>query len=350
MNIKPNKMKLIRNCAVATLGLMALTSCDAMKDDLDPCPYTDDTVISFYYKYNMSNVDLFSSNVHCIDLYIFDQKTHQFVTYYQETNPAVVQSGHFYVTLPLEKGDYTAVVYGGAACGDSSFDKGFTVNDNLKYEDLSLSLNSDFYFDDSDATGDVFGYLTDRSNLKLHPLFYGRLDFTVKETRPTRGANDYQVPMMRNTNTLTLTVKNKNGESLNIEDYHFMLKDVNNDFDHTNYVSDNGEIMYRPYEKENNPDGTAYVSFAVSRLTTYNDPVLIISDAQNNQVSLKVLNEILSLLSELDLDFELSGDQEYLDREHHFELEVGLGEENGVLQADIKVKPWDVRNDDIDAF
>lgn len=344
-------MKLIRTVAMASLGLLALTSCDAFKDDPSLCLYPDEAKITFKYQYNMDNVDKFADpveGVHCIDLYVFDKKTETLVAIEEETNPLVLQTGTFSFTLSLPKGEYFAVAYGGAACEDTSFDKGFTPQIGVtKYSNLSVSLKEDFYYDPTDDEA-LFEALGDeRSQLKLHPLFYGRQEFTVNES--TRATVEHLVPMMRNTNTLKVSLKSVNGESLDVEKYHFMLKDVNNDFDHTNHVSESGEIAYRPFEKKN-VDGVAEVSFALSRLTTYNTPQLIIRDQVAEQIlpAIDVKDEILSLLDQLDLDYEFTnGEQEYLDREHYWNIEIVL---DGTLIVSVTVKPWNVVEDPITDF
>lgn len=356
---KPYKMKLIRNVALAALGVFALTSCDAFKDDLGTCPKAQ---INLTFTWNMNFIDKFQDDVHCIDVYVFqitgtkavnDYQTKFFT--YAELSENEIKSGVSSVDLnqnlkpgeTISEGRYIAVIHGGNNCSLSSFDKGFDLNENLTLSDLSLHLNESYY-DNPNLTEDQ------RKELEIHDSFFGIQEFTVSNGSTTVTTID----LKRNTNKIHVNMVYKD-QSLftDFTDYDLEITDDNNDLLNDNTVEPTGVVTYRPFSKTVSADKKTHSSiFSVSRLVNDvnpNLPVLTISKAGSTSDKDKVELHLIEWIKNSDAYKNFNGItsdklQEYLDRNYDWEVRIELGEYNGFLGADIVVKPWEARNDEID--
>lgn len=357
-------MKLIRNSVLASLGIMFLTGCHAFKDDLPNCPKPM-AEIKFSYTMNMALEDRFAESVHCIDLYVFrvvdnanaetkaDGKTTQFVAEYHEDNNDVIRTGKLTVTMELAPGDYQAVVYGGMSCSQSSFDKLFTENENLTVDDLQVALNTNYYFDDTDETGDPTDDDIDRSALELHDHFFGIASFSVYEQTTT----PVTIDVMKNTNTIHVKLKNDDGSAIDPEEFRMYIVDDNNFLDSDNEIFETGAIAYRPYFKDFETPGelsTMKASFNVSKLHKENDPRLIVLSKTRIDKQLMIDQHLMSgILAAKDAFGTLGSqmdDQEFLDRNDEWEFTFTIDTvKNTWLSLTIKVNDWEVRFDNFEA-
>ena len=99
------------------LATVALSSCERIFEDLDPCPHG--VSLRFVYDYNMEFANAFPKQVDCLTLYIYDDKDNYVDT--KIVTGAELQDEDYRMTLDLEKGNYHFVAYGGLACDKSSF-------------------------------------------------------------------------------------------------------------------------------------------------------------------------------------------------------------------------------------
>lgn len=351
-------MKLIPNLAVASLGVLALSSCTMFNDNLSPCPEPAPpapeptavkTELTFRYDYNMDYADKFAQEVHCLDLFVFD-KNGNYVYSYQELDNSKIKTGTFSVPVELLPGDYTAIAFGGTACENASFEKLFTVNDNLHYSSLNVDMKNSYYYvsnQSTDAPGNVYSELTEdeHASLELHNLYYGSLDFTV--TANTKVTLD-PVKMQRNTNAIKVTLKYKNNDPINKNDFHLTLEDDNNWFDYRNNIKKTGLILYRPYVKDEDPNDNVFsAQFTVSRIAESiaesNAPKIYIrsSDDRTMVAEIPVLDEIKKYKQTVKPNMP---DQEYFDRENSWEFEVTIGNDGAWGDVSFEVKDWDVND------
>lgn len=373
-----NKFKLVRNIALASVGLMSLASCDAFKDDLPTCPKAQ---MQMTFTWNMDFIDRFQDDVHCIDVYIFnvvgtkvgENYETKFFTY-AELNEDQIKAGNNSVDLnahlkpgeTLAEGKYIAVIYGGNNCSLTSFDKTFTVDENLTLHDLSLHLNESKY-DNPNLTE------AERGELELHDSFFGIQEFEVKANQLTNTVVD----LKRNTNKIHVNMYYKDQVTAfnDINDYSLEIVDDNNDLLFNNRVDETGEVTYRPFEKSLvNSNKNHNSTFSLSRLVidgNENLPELRIAnnnpktkaDGEPQYIQLtedgspwKLIDHIKqsdrykdflnNYKSNIDNDQNL---QEYLDRNYDWYIDIALGEYNGFITASVTVRPWDVRNDEFEA-
>ena len=81
-------------CCIASMGF-ALTSCESLYEDLDPCPQG--VRLRFIYDYNMDWANAFPSQVDCLTLHVYDEAGN-FVETRTVTGPEPVSYTH--LTLP----------------------------------------------------------------------------------------------------------------------------------------------------------------------------------------------------------------------------------------------------------
>lgn len=351
-------MKLIRNAIMAALPLTILASCHAFKDDLPLCP-APMAEIKFTYTMNMDFDDKFADKVHCIDLYVFKVVENpatkagdvitKFVAEYHEDNNDVIKTGQFSITMELEPGNYQAVVYGGMSCSQASFDKLFKEDENLTIEDLEVALNSSYYFDNSDATGDPTGDI-DRSALELHDHFFGTTSFSVEDQQTT----PVTIDLMKNTNTIHVKLINDDDSVINPEDFNMYIVDDNNNLDADNEIMESGAIAYRPFFKDYADPAdhsVALASFNVSKLKKENDPRLIVLDKNRTDNSLLIDEHLMNGILAAKDAFNAAGmdDQEFLDRNDEWEFIFRIDTvKNAWISVTIKVRDWEVRFDNFE--
>lgn len=357
-------MNLIRNLAVGSIGVLALTSCNSLYDKLPECP-PPGAHIAFTYTQNMDFQDYFAEQVHCLDLYVFkvnegtkaDYSTTLYKTYHNENRMA---DGTVSVPMDLEPGKYQAVVYGGMNCSESSFafTSLFNDDDNISIEELEVAMLTNYYFDDSPWTGDYDEDGIDHSALELHDHFYGKSDvFSV-------GDRDYTpvtIDVMKNTNVINFYIYDKDNYPLEAHDYRMYIIDDNNEMGPDNMLIDGDDIIYRPYIKENKSFIPAkktsqyagvQTSFSVSKLSTRRSPRFAIIN--------KAIGEENPIFTDSDLRTKLldakdaypghenMADQEFLNRENNWDIYVEIDvTKNTWVSITIKVKDWEVRYDNI---
>ena len=366
MLINSSRLNLIRNTALASVGLVLLSGCHAFKDDLPKCPEPMAN-ISFSYTMNMDYQDYFASSVHCLDLYVFkvidseardgNASTVLVEKRHQENND-VIKTGNLSFNIPLVPGKYQAVVYGGMNCTESSFDKIFAENDkNLSIDDLYVAMSTKFYYDNSPETGDPEEDGIDHSALELHDHFYGISNvFDVLEQTTT----PIKIDMMKNTNIINFYIVDKDKYDLEAHDYRMYIIDDNNEMGPDNLLIDSDDIVYRPYIKENTvspKDATCPAiqsSFSVSKLSTRRTPKFaVVNKVLGNDRPLLVMNDLLDKLLAAKDSFPGASsmdDQEFLNRNDEWTIitEMDIAKQTWV-SITVKVRDWEVRYDNIEA-
>ncbi|MDE7460407.1 MAG: FimB/Mfa2 family fimbrial subunit [Paramuribaculum sp.] len=318
--------------ALAVASMLGISGCGAINDDLPPCP--EGVNLRFVFDYNMEFANAFPSQVDCLTLLVYDQNGN-YITTRTETS-SVLADENWRMTLDLPAGQtYHFVAYGGMECEKSTFHFVNTPAAGTTLSQLAVSMNDNCI--DADP------------GVNLHPLFYGDLDLTVPE-----GALDYTagtVYMMRDTNTIRILLQNTNLTPVDPADFRFEITDNNTllSFDNSVVPTASG-ITYSPWATGQVASGTdsdsqeailAYAEFATSRLINRSGARLTVTRVSNGQpvLSIPLVNYLLLYKS---LRYESMPSQEYLDREHHWDMILFLND-NVWVSAYIVVNDWMVR-------
>lgn len=182
---------------VALLAAVALSSCERIFEDLDPCLHG--VSLRFVYDYNMEYANAFPNQVDCLTLYIYDENDDYVDT--RIVTGTELQDENYRMKLDLPDGKYHFVAYGGIACEKSSF----TVNTSTKRTELKTRLNADC--------------LSLPERKLLHDMFWGELTMETAESY-----NEGTVKMMKNTNGIRIVLQQVAGGIVNAEDFDFGLR------------------------------------------------------------------------------------------------------------------------------
>ena len=333
---------LFRHFKTAFTGLVmtavaasALTSCDAIYDDMDPCP--EGAELRFVYDYNMEFANAFPSQVKCLTVLVYDDKGH-YVTTITETSD-VMADEDWRMKIDLPAGSYRFIAYGGMACDQASFQFAPTPGVNVGMTDVNVDMKP--------------GLLTSPYSKQLHHLFYGALDLDIEAETPTYTTGT--VRMMKDTNNLRIVLQNNNGKALKADDFTFRLTDANTSFDWQNNLIATPSVTYCPWVTGESFTGiteagddwtTAYAEFSTSRLVENSDARLTITRVSDGRevFSVPLIRFLLMLKSQ---EFDYMGPQEFLDRESTWNMIFFLDNSEGWIKAQIMINGWIVRINDI---
>ncbi len=328
--------------ALVAVSIPALSSCDVIYQDLDPCPRG--VELRFVYDYNMEFANAFPSQVDCLSLLIYDADGH-YVSTQTVTDRSLLGDENWRMRLELPQGSYTFIAYGGLACDDSSFSFTSTPVQGSSLSSLGVDLRPSM--------------LTSPLSHELHPLFYGRGEFTVEPE-----AYDYTkgtISMMKDTNNLRIVLQNTDGSPVNPDDFTFAITDNNTSFGWNNELLPAPTVTYNPWalgtvdtsgraadgdDEGITPVNLAYAEFSTSRFMTDSPARLTITRNDNQQVvlSIPLVKYLMMLRSE---HFSYMKHQEFLDRESRwnviFFLDATTG---GWYEVSIIINGWIIRLND----
>lgn len=337
-------MKILKLIALAATLLIALPSCELVKEDLEPCPEPS-VELRFIYDYNMERANAFHNQVDCLSAFFFNSGG-ELVSVETVTDPEMLSDESYRMHPTLLPGNYKVVAYGGMECENASFFHAKKMKLGDQVSDLHVRLDP--------------ACLTDPDRLRLHNHYYGTLDFTVDPKLDSYGT----VPMMRNTNSIQIALQNEfPDQPIDHNDFIVEITDDNNDFYHDNSLRQTGEIVYKPWKKENRStlgsseeNNNDFFNIAVAQLTTSR---LVLPDntdkPTSTRLTIKKAEDGSTLLSVPLVNYMLMfkhdntnarlddmDDQEYLDRENTwnfvFFLKDGLW-----LDTHIIINDWEVR-------
>ena len=334
INLKHKIQHILAGAAVIAASALGLASCSLINDDLDPCP--EGVALRFVYDYNMLYANAFPAQVDCLTLLVYDQNGN-FVTSKTETT-SVLADENWRMTLDLPAGKtYKFVAYGGMECPQSSFHFMTEPAAGTNFSQLAVAMNTNLV----DAIPGV----------DLHNLYYGELTMEVP-----KGALDYTagtVSMMRDTNSIRILLQNVDGSPVEPEDFNFAIYANNTELNGSNEIipTTNGNVYY-PWSVGQKDAGLseaddiitlAYAEFSVNRLMAGSNTRLHISEVMSDKtvLDIPIVNYLLLMKSD---HFNSMPDQEYLDRENHWDVILFL--DNGRwVDAYIVVNNWYVRID-----
>lgn len=319
--------------ALAAVPMMALSSCDVIYQDLEPCPQG--VELRFVYDYNMEFANAFPSQVDCLTLLVYDADG-RYITTRTVTDRSKLGDENWRMQLDLPAGDYTFVAYGGMACGDSSFSFASDPVSGSPLTSLGVDLKPSM--------------LTSPLGKNLHPLFYGRGEFTVDPS-----ALDYTtgtIYMMKDTNNLRILLQNTDGSPVDPDDFTFVITDNNTSFNWENNLLPASTVTYNPWAlgqasagllEDGDVATLAYAEFSTSRFMVNSGARLVITRKEHNRTVLDIplVNYLLLLRSEVYADM---GKQEFLDRESRWNVIFFLDAiTGGWYQVSIVINDWVIR-------
>lgn len=338
-NLRNKFFNTIMGAAAFAASVIGLSSCDAIYDDLEPCP--EGVALRFVFDYNMEFANAFPSQVDCLTLLVYDGDG-RYLESFVQTSDELLSDENWRLTLPLEPGDYIFEAWGGMACQSSSFS--FNADpSSMPLQSLQVALDPSL--------------LTSPRGNRLHPLFFGRLEMTVPAE-----STDYTeatVEMMKDTNNIRILLNNLNGTEISGDDYEFTITDDNTLLDSRNDIVAQPAVTYHPWtwgqsevgEYDNGGVATfAYAEIATSRLVTGSKARLQIrytgSEADEPRViaDIPLIKVLERLRSE---EFDRMESQEFLDRQSRWEMVFFIAD--GIwLDAYIYINDYTVRINDIE--
>lgn len=327
--------------SVFLMSVLALftNSCDALHEDLQPCPQG--LRLRFIYEYNMLFANAFMSQVHCLTLLVYGENGN-YIDTVTVTDRELLADENWRMILDLPAGNYTLIAYGGMNCDNSSF-RFDPQPQTTSMQNLEVFLPST--------------ELTDPKGPDLHPLFYGRLNVTVPES-----GTDYldaTVEMMRDTNDFRVLLSNESGEPINADEYVFTISDNNTRFNYLNNVISTESVTYYPWDWGNSQIGSipesedrfsvAWAELTSSRLMENSKARLTVIRKEDGKkvLSIPLIEVLLLLKSE---HFQTMGDQEFLDRESRWNLTFFLTGNGIWAGVSIVINDWIVRINNISDF
>ncbi len=209
---------------------ISLASCDAVYEDLDPCPTGVD--VHFSYTRNILGADAFAQSVDCANVHVYNEAGNYIGTW--------SANGNSNVLIDLPAGRYHAVAYGGMDCDKASFSYNDVMGKSHHYSALQTQLRAS-------RAGAPTEYADE-----LHPMFHGATDFVVEED--TNGHTSTTVSLTKNTNNLRVILQHVDGSDVDPSKFNFYVTADNTTMDHQNNVVKQGtETVYRPYATGTTP-------------------------------------------------------------------------------------------------
>lgn len=332
MNLK-NAIRSALSASILLTAANLFSGCDRLEENLPECEHG--LRLRFTYTWNMEFANAFPSQVDCLTLYIYDANQRLVETRTESSD--LLADENYRMEIELPDGEYNLVAFGGMACTQSSFHHLSDPAPGSLMKDLETELDSDL--------------LTKPVGTRLHNLFYGRKTVTV--TSEINSFVEETVDMMRDTNNLRIMLQHVDGTPVNDADFNFYVKDNNTLMAWDNSLLPSPEVTYYPWARGTLPIGVnpvdpetdvtlAYAEFSLCRLVTSNRPNLLITTADGSKevVDLPLLNYLIASKSD---QYSSMSNQEYLDRQHDWNMTFFLDSGLRWVYVEIKVLDWVVR-------
>lgn len=342
MSLRKHLINALVGTALAAVPATALTSCDLIYKDLEPCPQG--VELRFIYDYNMEFANAFPAQVHCLTLLVYDAAGN-YITTHTVTDRDLLGDEDWRMQLRLDPGEYRFIAYGGMACENASFE--FTSSSRAipaLLSDLEVALKP--------------GRLAGQDGAPLHNLFYGMGSITVDD-----GDTNYRkatIRMKKDTNNLRIILANADGSSLYASEFAVTLEDDNTLLGWDNEVIPTQSVTFTPWATGESIggitiDGTPvympYAEISTSRLVKDAPAALnIVRTSDGRSIFTRPLPLIRVLLQLRSQQFAEMEEQEFLDRNSEWNLLFFIGEDGTWLDATIVINDWEVRINDIDNF
>lgn len=333
--------------AAALVAVAAVTSsCDSTIYDYEgDCSVT--YRMKFRYDHNMKYADAFAHEVKSVTLYAFNADDGSLAYTKTESGDALANEGYTMTLDGLAPGDYDFVAWGGTEGHDAYILPALTSRASNR-TDAICSLNV--------KQGDDGDYL-DRH---LDPgLFHGRIDET--QTLPDLGEKVMTMPMVKNTNRLTVVLQHLSGEPVKASDFNFRVTGARNAvMGHDNSIISDTEVTYHAWHTHDgvagvesdgsngvSSVGAAVADISLGRLIVDDKPRLVITRADNGAPVLSIPLIDYFLLVKGHYNSGMS-DQEYLDRQDEYNMTFFIDEGYRWINTHIYINSWRVVLDNVD--
>lgn len=333
------KLQIALSCLLVQAGL---ASCNSLiYDDQGDCdPYYK---VRFVYDMNMKFVDAFPKEVNSVTLYVIDDATGT-VVWSKHENGEALRSEGYEIDVDIAPGQYSLLAWAG-----DGHKTHFTIPETQMVQELECTLGRGY----NDDEGAVVDHDLDR-------LYHGVLrdcDFPDEQ-----GVHVYTVPLMKNTNNITVMLQHLSGAPVDHNQFDFTITDDNGRMAWDNDVLKDEQITYRAHYKTSGtasvrPDesraveamSAAIAEHTVARLMeSHKDSArLTVTNKENGEVLFSIPYVQYLLLVKGYHNREMS-DQEYLDRQDQYNMTFFLDENNRWISSYIYIESWKIVFNDHD--
>lgn len=344
MELRSYIRKIIRKVPIVTMAVcLALCACDGViYDDEGDCSVT--YLVKFKYDYNMKYADAFANEVESVTLYLLDSDGN--IVWQKTESGDALAADDYAMTVDVDPGEYDLMAWCGTKDNGS-----FTIASASVGTGLTCTLNRSH---DTEGNAYVDG--------ELDRLFYGSL--TGQTFPKTYGTYTYTVPLIKDTNHITVVLQNLSGEPVDADDYTFYITDNNGSMDWDNSLLSDETVTYYAWytatgeaeiDVSTMQDGSvismfnaAIAEFTVPRLVDGQNMRLTIAKSDTGDIVLSIPFIEYALLVKGYYNREMD-DQEYLDRQDEYDMIFFIDEGNRWLDQYIYINSWKVvlQNTDI---
>lgn len=372
MKIIPNKKyKKIANFVIALLTLVGLTSCDFIYEDLPECapPPQTYTVVDFVYDYNMKHTDLLKEHIGSVYLYVFDEKgiyqtrreLHKNdmrgqIDFSMKFDTTEIATGNIYQFVAVAQANHEGYEASLQTPGFTLVNEMIPGVSTIDDYQLKLDRNNDHEYDFGVIDyKDIYGntetmidtlWSTKPDQVQIVDI--PKLDYTPSlYQQPDRVVN-VEVPLMRITNSLIVRLSGSNfNENTSVDKYSMLVHfpHGNGTIDFTGNILEDEEFYYRTIRKtlehitpETRSEDDYYAIkgvFGISRLVVDDKSSLQIRDGETGELLSEIPDFSQFLAKSFDHGFE--DDQEFLDREYDFEVEINLTDDGQINYVDLSI-------------
>lgn len=340
-------MKLNRAYWQAGLLTLALSACDYIHDDLQPCP--SGLELTFRYDYNLQRADQFNDHVRSVTTYLFDEEGY-FLAAQTESGAALADRA-YRMKLDLEPGRYQCLVLAGQQ-PVKAMAAGPRAKQSVKEPAAGDSLSVLSVALERDAEG-----LVPHHGLPLDTLWHG-MRLTPIEVKAGAVTHD-TVALVRDTKQINIVLRDLDEpEAMDVANYDFRIDDHNARLRWDNSVDETAAVVYTPYATWNTTDKPvdaqqptgrmAHADFMTSRLLYHKDAsadaLLTVTERESGKELIRVnLPDLLSRMRTSD-EVNRYTPQEFLDRGYDYRLTFFLkGDRWAYVQVEIGVLSWTQR-------
>lgn len=205
--------KSVISCLVILHMLFMCPGCSWVDDDRSDCPTG--CWLKLTYTYNMLNVDAASTQLKEATIFILDKEENCVAK--EEIDSLTLHQNNCLIRLPsLPEAEYTVLVWSGLTDG---------------------------HYECTPATLKLLRNEAGEHQERLAGLFHGRLD----GLRIDEKYQIIEVPLVKNTNTLSCKLQSSVGATMRSNDFRLELTARNGLMDHKNMPADTTRICYLPF-------------------------------------------------------------------------------------------------------
>ena len=332
-------MRIFKTLSRLVLGagcLMALASCDkTIYDDGGVCT----PEVRFTYDWNMKFADAFTPEVRTVSLYVFDAQGKYLRTYTSTSNSLILDG--------IADGSYTFVAL-------STWTRTEALVTPLAFSVPALTVGTSTV---ADLTAKLAVEGTEVTT-DINPLYHSYdgkdnvyvLPATVKGNTVSIGSKaDNVIPMMKDTNSIRVSLQQISGLHLDLDDYIFTIESANTQYNGDNsFIADAPRVTYSPWAVESGHAdiegiegdvlNVVVAEFTVGRLVPADKPMLTITNREGQVVFRIPVTDYL-LLVKGNYNRQMT-DQEYLDRQDEYTMTFFLDENGDWFNSRILINGW----------